>query len=230
MERHQSCCRLEFLGRRKRAAGMRSVCLCHSGGPGSPDETLLPCRLSSHWANAQHRLHHRGTTQLRRTESRASHHTVQTVPLLASLPSGPGFRAGLGGRSCVSVTHGTVRQCDHSTAFPRLQHQTGSVFVERKRYNNLTSCTPLNVARHARAVHCNAMHSSEQDLGGDLGGLGQTGRRGSPALTSRSKVLGSARPSNGEMALGLTLLRPCPSRVAQCLVWHAMQIQPISLA
>lgn len=166
MERHQSCCRLEFLGRRKRAAGMRSVCLCHSGGPGSPDQALLPCRLSSHWANAQHRLHHRGTTQLRRTESRASHHTVQTVPLLASLPSGPGFRAGLGGRSCVSVTHGTVRQCDHSTAFPRLQHQTGTVFVERKRYNNLTSCRPLNVARHARAVHCNAMHSSEQDLGG----------------------------------------------------------------
>lgn len=46
-------------------------------------------------------------------------------------------------------------------------------------------------------------------------------RRGSPDLVSRSKVLGSARPSNGERPLGPALLRPChQSRAMPGVAWH----------
>ena len=46
-------------------------------------------------------------------------------------------------------------------------------------------------------------------------------RRGSPDLADRSKVLGSARPSNGESPLGPALLRPChQSRAMPGVAWH----------
>ena len=61
------------------------------------------------------------------------------------------------------------------------------------------SCRPLNVARRVRAVRCNAMRSSQHARRTRRMHLA---RRGSPGLVNRSKVLASARPSNGERPLG----------------------------
>lgn len=88
---------------------------------------------------------------------------------------------------------------------------------------------PLNVARHARAVHCNAM---QFERGKESWGTWDTcwSDEGALTLVSRSKVLGSARPSNGERPLGPALLRPChQSRAMPGVAWHG-KCKPIPLA
>lgn len=83
-------------------------------------------------------------------------------------------------------------------------------------------CKPLTVARHARAVHCNAMqfceHTRTRRAGRDLETWSDEG-----ALTW-SIGLRFWALHGPPMASG-RLVRPCcdpATRVAQCLAWHGM--------
>lgn len=87
-----------------------------------------------------------------------------------------------------------------------------------------TACTANPGPLLAMPVPCTAMQCNSENTPRSRGGregLGDLVRRGSPDLVHRSKVLGSARPSNGKRPLGPALLRPChQSRAMPGVAWH----------
>lgn len=226
--------------------------------PPSPGRFSLPCCLIAHCPPPTVRqtddAPHLHCTS---TESRGSHHTVPCTHGLGAKPRGGSYvslnkwhsAAACVAHSCYSTTIAQVGPQHSKNSTSTAQVDCGPVSVERYthtwygtvRYGkrNLLivaivglgdkTARPLNVARHARAVHCNAM---QFERGKESWGTWDTcwSDEGALTLVSRSKVLGSARPSNGERPLGPALLRPChQSRAIPGVAWHG-KCKPIPLA
>lgn len=173
-------------GRRGRAAGMRSVALCHPGSrqPSPGLASLLP----------DHPLPNtnRGRTHLCNTESRGSHHTVPCTRIASGTTMGElrqfihVLHSAITGRTgCSQLLQYDDSTC-RNTAFRVFKAQLGlslsnGPFARPWRSSGWETysmyCKPLTVARHARAVHCNAMQFCEHTRTKGEGGtwrLGQT--------------------------------------------------------